>query len=101
VSEANRRIERMAKRTRRLLIVGLLLAALIGPSVVGWVQLRVRQYRLDRQLAALAAQRRELEVRRDRLHNDPVYVEGLIRSTFKQTRPGEYVVPLDASQQAR
>ncbi len=85
----------MDARTRRRLGVGLLAAAaLFGPGLVEWVRLDWRQRRLDRELAALQARHAALKAEHERLQTDPVYVEGLIRSTFKHAKPNELVIPL-------
>ncbi len=86
----------MAKRTRW--IVGLSLTALVlfGQGLYQWIRLSSEQRRLDRQLAELAAEHGRLLQEQTRLQSDPAYVEGLIRSTFKLAKPGEYVIPLNA-----
>jgi len=82
--------------TRRGLVWGLGAAALLfGPGLYELVRLHVRQRALDRQLAALAGQQAALEEERERFASDPVYVEGLIRTTFKLARKGELVLPID------
>ena len=86
----------MELRTRRELILagaglGLLL---FGPGAFQWVRLAVQEWRLERQLDRLAGRKAALEAEVGRLTQDPVYVEGLIRSTFKWSKPGEYVIPL-------
>jgi cell division protein FtsB len=87
----------MEKRTRRLVGVGVAgLVALFGPGAFHLLRLAVEQRRLDRQLAALAAQHDTLLQEQARLQSDPTYVEGLIRSTFKWAKPDEYVIPLDS-----
>jgi cell division protein FtsB len=53
------------------------------------------QRRLDRQLAQLKAAHAQLTAEETRLRTDPAYVEGLIRTTFKYAKPGEFVIPLD------
>ncbi len=83
---------------RRAVIMGALLAVLFGPGLLQMAGLSFRQWQLDRQLSALAAQRAQLTAEQERLQSDPAYVEGLIRSTFKVAQPGELVIPLDASQ---
>ena len=74
---------------------GALVSLTLGPGIVQWSRLRLTQWHLDRQLAHLSAERQQLLEEQQRLQSDPAYVEGLIRSTFKVSRPGEYVVPLD------
>ena len=81
----------------RWLAWGALAAAmLLGPGLAELARLRWRQRSLDRELAALRAQQEQLAAERTRLETDPAYVEGLIRTTFKQSLPGELVIPLDA-----
>ncbi|MBI4342610.1 MAG: septum formation initiator family protein [Candidatus Omnitrophica bacterium] len=69
--------------------------AVFGPGAYQWGQLSLEQRRLDRQLAALTAEQERLTREQQRLESDAAYVEGLIRSTFKLSQPGELVVPLD------
>ena len=78
-------------------IVGVSVAGLLlfGPGLYEWARLALLQRRLDRRLAELAAQQEQLTQEHQRLHSDPTYVEGLIRTTFKLARPGEYVIPLE------
>jgi cell division protein FtsB len=68
---------------------------LFGPSLVSSARLAWIERRLDRRLSALRAEEERLTRERERLHADPAYVEGLIRTTFKWAKPGEYVIPLD------
>ena len=78
--------------------VGLIL---FGPGVYELVRLSAMQRQLDCKLAALAAEQGRLTQEQERLQSDPAYVEGLIRSTFKVAKPGEYVIPLDADPSRR
>ena len=87
----------MAHRTRWVSGLALAAAILFGPGLYEYVRLSVLQWRLDRRLAVLSAEHDRLTKEHARLQSDATYVEGLIRSTFKWSRPGEYVVPLDAS----
>ena len=89
----------MATRTRWIVGLSLIALALFGPGFYEWVRLSLEQRRLDRQLAQLAARHEQLVQEQERLQSDPAYVEGLIRSTFKLAKPGEYVIPLDATSQ--
>ena len=73
---------------------GLAGLALFGPGLYDLVRQSVAQRRLQRQLAALAAEEDRLKQEQDRLEHDPAYVEGLIRTTFKWAQSGEVVVPL-------
>ena len=86
----------VSPRARQVLAVSLVGLVLFGPGAYHLVRLALEQRRLDRRLATLAVQRERLTQEEKRLLSDPTYVEGLIRSTFKLARPGEYVVPLDA-----
>ena len=86
----------MTQRKLSLIAAGALLGFALGPVGIQWIRLRGMQWKLDRRLAQLTAQREQLTHEQQRLQSDPAYVEGLIRSTFKVSQPGEYVVPLDA-----
>lgn len=70
------------------------MAALVGRSGVEYVRLSLKEWRLNRQLDVVQSQYEDLLKRRERFQNDPAYVEGLIRTTFKQARKDEYVIPL-------
>ena len=86
----------MEPRARRFAgLIGLGLAALFGPGLVQLIQLEWRQRRLDGELRALQTRREVLLNEQRRLTDDPVYVEGLIRTTFKHAKPNEIVIPLD------
>ena len=85
----------MAQRPRGIswaIGAGLLL---FGPGLVAMARLSWEQRRLDRQLAQLKAAHARLAAEETRLRTDPAYVEGLIRTTFKYAKPGEFVIPLD------
>ena len=84
-------------RRSSLIATGVLLGFALGPVCLQWIHLQGVQWTLDRRLAQLTAQRAQLIQEQQRLQSDPAYVEGLIRSTFKVSQPGEYVVPLDAA----
>ena len=89
----------MDQRQTRLIKMGALIAALvIGPGVAQLAWLSWRQHRLARQQRRLEALYQQLAQEQRRLTHDPVYVEGLIRSTFKVAKPDELVVPLDSSE---
>ena len=66
---------------------------------LGW--LSWRSYRLRRAAQRLQANHDQLIREEQRLTDDPIYLEGLIRSLFKVARPGELVVPLDSSTSQR
>ena len=83
---------RTGHRAASWAVLGLLV---FGPGTYQWVRLSWTQWRLDRQLSVLAAEQDRLTRARGRLQSDPAHVEGLIRSTFKWAKPGEYVIPLD------
>ncbi len=86
----------MEPRARRFAgLIGLGLAALFGPGLVQLVQLEWRQRQLDADLRTLQQRRESLLREQQRLTSDPVYVEGLIRTTFKHAKPNEIVIPLD------
>jgi len=86
----------METRTRWVVGVSLLGAVLFGPGLVEWIRLSFKQRRLDHQLAELSTRREELAREQTRLESDSVYVESLIRTTFKLSKPGEYVIPIDS-----
>ena len=89
----------METRTRRRLsILGLVGLVLFGPGTYQLISLSIRQHRLDRRLATLKAEQERLAKEQERLESDPAYLEGLIRSTFKVSQPGELVIPLDSRQ---
>lgn len=79
-------------RTRR--VIGVVALCLFGPGTYHLLHLWLVQRRLDRQLADLSVRHEQLLKEQARLQSDPAYVEGLIRSTFKVAKPGEYVIPL-------
>ena len=86
-----------SERFRRWVVpCGLAVAAVFGPGLVQCAQLSVTQWRLDRRLAALRREQEQLQQEQQRLTKDTVYLEGLIRSTFKLSKPGEYVIELPA-----
>ena len=88
----------MATRTRWLIGISCVGLALFGPGTYELVRLSIQQARLDRRLAALKAEHERLAREQERLQSDPAYLEGLIRSTFKVSEPGELVIPLDSHQ---
>lgn len=89
----------MDQRQARLIKMGALIAALvIGPGVVQLAWLSWRQHCLTRQQRRLEALYQQLAQEQHRLTHDPVYVEGLVRSTFKVAKPDELVVPLEPSE---
>lgn len=88
----------METRTRRLVVIGIAAGLILfGPGAWHLVRLSIQQRRLDRQLTELAARHEALRQEEERLASDPTYVEGLIRSTFKWAKPGEYVLSLGDS----
>ena len=87
----------MDQRQARLIKMGALIAALvIGPGAAQLAWLSWRQHCLTRQQRRLEALYQQLAQEQRRLTHDPVYVEGLVRSTFKVAKPDELVVPLDS-----
>ena len=80
-----------SRRTRLILLAA---ALLLGPSLAQLAVMQVQDYRLSRELRRRQAVYDSLRAERERLQHDPVYVEGLVRSTFKVAKPGELVVPL-------
>ena len=91
---------RRSTRSRWMLGIGAAGLLVFGPGLYELARLSLRQHQLDRRLVALEAQREQLLREQERLESDPAYVEGLIRSTFKVSRPGEYVIPLDDQRNA-
>ena len=92
----------MAQRTRRLIGVSLLVGLILfGPGIWHLLDLSFQQYRLERQLAALEARQQALQLEETRLTSDQTYMEGLIRTTFKWAKPGEYVIALEEKDHAR
>ena len=85
----------MAKRSRWIIGVSLLGLIVFGPGAYELIRLEVRGRQLDRQLQELQARQEALTREKQRLRSDPVYVEGLIRTTFKHAKPEEYVIPLE------
>ena len=85
---------RLEKRNRWVW-VAVLTALLFGPGAYEMVRLSITQHKLDKQLNLLAAKRKQLEQEQQRFKSDDTYVEGLIRSTFKVSQPGELVIPID------
>lgn len=81
---------------RWIIAIGILAAALVGRSGVEYVRLSLKERRLNQQLDWVQSQHEDLLKRRERFQNDPAYVEGLIRTTFKQARKDEYVIPLNS-----
>ncbi len=85
----------MSRRMRRTLALGLIGLMVFGPGMVHLARLCLVQRKLDRRLADLSARQDRLKQEQERLQSDPTYLEGLVRSTFKVAKPGEYVIPLD------
>ena len=89
----------MSRTRKQTLIIGLSVAAvLFGPGLFHLASLSWKQQCLERKQRELEAARRQLAAEHARLTSDPVYVEGLIRSTFKVAKPGELVVPLETNE---
>jgi hypothetical protein len=89
-------LSRLARTRKRWLPWMAALLFGFGPGMVAQVQAAWWEHRLSKQIAELRTVREELSEERQRLENDPVYVEGLIRTTFKVANPDEVVVLLDA-----
>jgi len=85
----------MTTRSRVFITWGVLGLMVFGPGMVHLARLCLMQRKLDRRLAALSARQDRLKQEQERLQSDPTYLEGLVRSTFKVAKPGEYVIPLD------
>ena len=91
----------MEQRSRWVIGLSLAVGLLFGPGLTQQAWLAMKQWRLDRRLEVLKARQERLLAEQARLQTDPTYVEGLIRTTFKVARPGEYVVPLEDSKTSR
>ena len=87
------------RRQPYLLLLGLVMV--FGPGGLQLLRLSAIQWRLNRRVAALSAHREQLQREQQRLQSDPTYIEGLIRSTFKVARPGEYVILPDPEDRNR
>ena len=95
-------IKHFFKRPSRRLITALVIfGALFGPGVFDLACIMAKQHKLDQQLADLASRKEQLASEQKRLESDPGYMEGLIRSTFKWSHPGELVVPLSSKNSLR
>ncbi len=86
----------MTSQQRKWLIGGLVGLGMFGPGASAFLRLAVRSQHLERRLIEVSTQREQLLQEHRRLNSDPVYVEGLIRSTFKVAHPGEVVIPLES-----
>ena len=78
----------------RVRLLALAAAAILGPTLIQLAVMYWQDQRLARQLQRRQASYDSLKTERERLRTDPVYVEGLTRTTFKVAKPGELVVPL-------
>ena len=78
-------------------MAGLAVLALFAPLLGHIASASLEEWRLDRRLAELRREHAQLTEERQRLQDDPTYVEGLIRSTFKLAKPGEIVIPLSST----
>ena len=79
------------------MLIAVLAVVLFGWDTYHLVQLKLTQHTLDKQLADIEKEHARLSGLQDRLQKDEVYVEGLIRSTFKYAKPGELVIPMKNS----
>ena len=84
----------MDKRAQWLISGSVLGLVLFGPGAWQWITLSVQEHQLDRRLSTIASEHARLTALQERLQHDPSYVEGIIRTTFKVSQPGEYVVPI-------
>ena len=85
----------MKTRVGWRVLVGLAGLLVFGPGMFHLARLSLMQRKLDRRLADLTSQQERLTQEQARLQSDPIYLEGLIRSTFKVAKPGEIVIPVD------
>ena len=88
----------MTTAHRRMALAVGIAGLLFGPGIVDTVRLSLEERRLDQRLARLTGERQRLVQEQARLEQDPTYIEGLIRSTFKLAKPGELVIPLSATE---
>ncbi len=81
-----------------VLLVG---AIVFGPGA--WEQARLlwKQHTMDQQLTHMRGLSEQYTKEQQRLTSDPVYVEGLIRTTFKVANPDEMVVSIEEVAQRR
>ena len=85
----------MEKRKIKLIAIGVLGVLLFGSGLFNLAVLSFKNRREEAKIKRLEAQYEKLIDERDRLKNDPTYVEDLARSTFKVAKPGEIVVPIE------
>ena len=78
----------------RIRLMAVAAAAILGPALVQWAIMCWHDHRLIRQLQRRQTSYESLKAEQEHLRTDPVYVEGLTRTTFKVAKPGELVVPL-------
>ncbi len=87
----------MTRTTYRWLIgLSMVLLVACGPLLWDLVDVSWKRYTMHRRIQRLEAVHRNLTEEQQRLTSDPVYVEGLIRSTFKVAKPNELVIPADS-----
>ncbi len=91
----------MEKRARWVIGISLGGLAVFGPGLYEWIRLSLQQRQLDQRLTELTREHERLTALEQQLRNDPTYVEGLIRTTFKVSQPGEIIIPLDGSSPSR
>ena len=84
----------MPKRQHRFLIA-LAVAAVVGPGLWQMAQLAIEQHAMVAKLDHMHTYHHALAREHERLTTDPIFVEGLIRSTFRVAKPNEFVVRLD------
>ncbi len=84
------------KWVRRYLWLVILCAVIFGPDAWHSVQMHFQERRVDQRLAVLDADFEHYQQEKERLTEDDTYIEGMIRSTFKYSRPNEVVIPLKA-----
>jgi cell division protein FtsB len=76
--------------------VSVVAVVVFGPGLVNLLSLSWQERALDRKLRRLQEAHDELAKEHERLKSDAVYVEGLIRSTFKLAKPNELVIPSES-----
>ena len=91
----------MLTRNPWIRVVAVVAILAFGPGLLHLLHVSWQQRVADRKLRKLEAAHRALVSEQERLTNDPVYVEELARSTFKVSKPGELVVPIDSARAER
>ena len=98
VGRARAAFERLNEDVRlQVVIVAVVAALALGPGAVQQAVIVCKQRKMDHKLIALQRSHEQLLREHSRLMSNPVYVEGLMRSTFKVAKRDEFVVTIDPS----